>query len=238
LISYRLMKIALITGASEGIGSAIAEKLITNDFHIIALARSRAKLEKLYQTLNSNRLKIMTCDIRNREQIDDVLKIIRTTYPHMDVLINNAGVGYFEPILNTPFDHWQETMDVNVTGAFLMTQASYPLLKKSDRPHIFNICSTASRKGFTNCGAYSASKFGLLGFTEVLREEFRPLGVKVTAVIPGAVDTSFWNKADASFDRNKMLNPCAVADAIFQIYLQDPQTVTEEIIIKPTHGDF
>ncbi len=232
------MNTALVTGASEGIGAALTARLIENDFHVFAIARSAQKLDKLKQSLNSGRLTTVSCDLRDRSRIAEVMAGLAQTEVTLDILVNNAGVGYFKPLLGMPYDQWNETLEVNLTGAFLITQAAYPLMQRSAKPHIFNICSTASRKGFMNCGAYSASKFGLLGFTEVLREELRPSGVKVTAVIPGAVNTDFWSKAGGAFDRRQMLSPDAIAQAIINVYGQDIHTTTEEIIIKPSHGDF
>lgn len=229
-------RFALITGATKGIGAALVEAFIEREFNIIALAKTPQRLEQLTRRFKS--VYPFTCDVASVSDAATTFEAIRSVTHRIDVAINNAGIGYFEPISETSFEHWQQTIGVNLTGAFLMTQHTIPLLRQSDRPHIFNILSTAAKKGFTNCGAYSASKFGLLGFTEVLREEMRPYGIKVTAVIPGSVDTPFWEEQNSGFDTSKMLKPNDVAKSILFAYEQSPNNMIEEITLKPSIGDF
>lgn len=229
-------RFALITGATKGIGAALAEAFIEQQFKIIAIAKTQQRLDQLAGRFSS--VHPFVCDVSSFADVTKTFEAIRSITRRIDVVINNAGVGYFEPIIETSIEHWQQTMGVNLTGTFLVTQQAIPLLRQSDRPHIFNIVSTAGKKGFSNCGAYSASKFGLLGFTEVLREEMRPLNIKVTAVIPGAVNTPFWEEQDSVFDTTKMLNTQDVAKAVLFAYEQAPNNMIEEITLKPSIGDF
>jgi len=229
-----MSKIALITGASQGIGAAIVERMLQEQFTVLAMGRNPARL----QNLKRAGVVVYSCDVRDDTQITQTFTKIREKFSTLDILVHSAGVGYFEPIEQTSIAHWRETLDVNLTATFLITRESLPLLKKSSRAHIFNICSSASRKGFPNCGAYAASKFGLLGFTEVLREELRSHKIKVTAIIPGAVDTPFWLEAGTGFDTTKMIPASDVAQAVFFAYQQSLNNLIEEIVLKPATGDF
>ncbi|MBX7150515.1 SDR family NAD(P)-dependent oxidoreductase [bacterium] len=231
-----MSRFALITGATKGIGAALVEAFIERQFEIIAVAKTQQRLDQLTRRFNS--IHPFVCDVASVADVTKTFEAIRSVTHQIDVMINNAGIGYFEPITETSIEHWQQTIGINLTGAFLMTQRAIPLLRQSDRPHIFNIVSTAGKKGFPNCGAYSASKFGLLGFTEVLREEMRAFNIKVTAVIPGAVNTPFWEEQNSNFDTSKMLETQDVAKAVLFAYEQSLNNTIEEITLKPSIGDF
>jgi short-subunit dehydrogenase len=230
--------IVLVTGASKGIGAANVKLWVSSGAQVIAVSRNRKNLESLLKISSRKQVYPIVCDVSSPASVKEMRENVRANFKTVDVLINNAGIGYFEPIVTTSLEHWQTTIDVILTGTFLVTKFMLPLLKTSKKAHIFNICSTASRKGFANCGAYAAAKFGQLGFTEVLREEMRPFNIKVTAVIPGAVDTPFWDGQSSGFDRKKMLSPSDVAEAIQYAYRQSKNNLVEEIILKPSHGDF
>jgi short-subunit dehydrogenase len=227
--------IAVITGSTQGIGKSLAEVFVQDGFHVLAIARTRSKLEALAKEIEA--VEPYVCDVSQPHEVETLGKKIAEKYSCIDVLINNAGIGYSEPIEATTWEHWNEVLQTNLTGPFLMTKMALPLLEKSERPHVFNICSTASRRGFAHSSSYCASKFGLLGLTEVTRLELRPRGVRVTAVIPGAVHTPFWDGYAAGFDRSVMLDPHDVAVAIRDAYRQPANAVVEEILIKPACGD-
>ena len=229
-----MAKVALITGASQGIGAAIVRRLVQEQFTVLALGRN---LERL-QSLHTENTIAYSCDVGNQEQVTRTFQDIGKKCSSIDILVNAAGVGYFEPIEKTSTDHWTETIEVNLTGSFRITKEALPFLKRSASAHIFNICSSASRRGFPNCGAYAASKFGLLGFTEVLREELRSHKIKVTAIIAGAVHTPFWDKTGTGFDTSKMIPPDDVAQAVFFASQQSANNLIEEIVLKPATGDF
>jgi len=229
-----MTKTALVTGASRGIGAAIVHQLLLEQFTVLAVGRNLDRLK----SSKDKRLIPFLCDVRFEQQVLHTFRAIAEKFECIDILVNGAGVGYFEPVEETSFAHWSETMAVNLSGSFLITKAALPFLKRSSRAHIFNICSSASRRGFPNCGAYAASKFGLLGFTEVLREELRSHRIKVTAITPGAVDTPFWETTGAGFDITKMIPSEDVAQAVMFAYQQSANNLVEEIILKPASGDF
>lgn len=229
--------IVLVTGASKGMGAAHVDRWFKSGAQVIAVARNKKKLELSLKKYPGEWVHPVVCDVSSPSSVSQLTRHIRKHFKRLDVLINNAGEGYFEPIAKTSLDHWERTLDSVLTGTFLVTQAMLPLLQKSPKAHIFNICSTASKKGFINCGAYAAAKFGQLGFTEVLREELRPLGIKVTAIIPGAVDTPFWDTQPSEFDRTLMLQAQDVAESVAYAYAQTMNNLVEEIILKPACGD-
>lgn len=229
--------VVLVTGASKGIGAANVDRWIRDGAFVIALSRIKKTLELSVKKYPKGKVFPIVCDVSSPASVEESCRIIKTKFKRVDVIINNAGTGYFEPIEKTSLEHWQTTINTILTGTFLMTKAMLPLLKKSKKAHIFNICSTASKKGFINCGSYAAAKFGQLGFTEVLREELRPMRIKVTAIIPGAVNTPFWEKQASGFDLSKMLHAGDVADAIAYAYTQSNNNLVEEIVLKPACGD-
>lgn len=230
-------RVALVTGASRGIGAAIGEALLEAGFSVVGISRRIQKGSAAQTTVPSSYL-AMTCDVTVEAEVSRLIKEIDARYGRLDMVVNNAGIGYVEPLAETPLDHWKSTLDVNLTGAFLVSQYAIPLLRKSGQGHIFNMASVAGRKGFAGWGAYSASKFGLLGLTEVLREELRSDGVKVTAVIAGATDTPFWDVLQTGFDRSRMIPAKDVAKAILEAYAHSDTCSVDEIVLKPARGDF
>ena len=229
--------IVLVTGASKGIGASNVNRWVRSGATVLAVARSKRSLELSLKKYPTRQVYPLAGDVGSPSFVELLCETVKKKFKRVDVLINNAGVGYFEPIAETSVEHWQSTLGTVLTGTFLITKAMLPLLQKSQRAHIFNICSTASKKGFVNCGSYTAAKFGQLGFTEVLREELRAKRIKVTAIIPGAVDTPFWETQNSGFDRRKMLRARDVAEAIYYAYHQGKNNLVEEIILKPACGD-
>lgn len=231
------MRIALVTGATKGIGFSVTGHLLQNDFLVLALARHEEHLEDLRRSYKLYPLETYPCDVSNPDQVKNTVNAVSRKHSAVDLLINNAGVGYFESLESTSDIHWHETLQTNLSGPFYLTRECLPLLMKSDKPHVMNICSTASRKGFPGCTAYAASKFGLLGMTEVWREELRAQNIKVTAVIPGPVRTPFWQSFENDFDPSLMTSPESIAQSVLWIYNQPQACSIDEITIKPITGD-
>jgi NADP-dependent 3-hydroxy acid dehydrogenase YdfG len=233
------MKInVLVTGASSGIGAACVESWIRAGAAVIAVSRNKKKLESFSKKFSRSQVFPIACDVSSEIAVDKMRRVVGKHFKSLDILINNAGAARFEPIAETLLENWNTAIGSILTGSFLVTKAMLPLLMSSKKAHIFNICSTASKKGFINCGAYSAAKFGQLGFTEVLREEMRALNIKVTAIIPGAADTPFWDVQETGFDRKQMLQADDIAEAVRFAYRQPKHNLVEEIILKPSCGDF
>jgi NADP-dependent 3-hydroxy acid dehydrogenase YdfG len=141
----------------------------------------------------------------------------------------------YKPFARTTLAEWQKNIDTNLTALFLTTRAALPLLS-SCRGHVVNILSISSREAYPNCSAYSASKFGALGFTRVLREELRPLGIRVTAILPGSTNTRLKNEFDFSVRVRELIQPKDVAGAVLGALLQPRRTAVEEIVLMPSRG--
>lgn len=228
-------KTIAITGASRGIGLAIARALSAEGASLILLGRDRRALEKAARGLSGAAL-VVRADVTRPAEVARAFRAIRRRAGHLDALVNNAGVFTYKPFPRTSLEDWQANIDSNLTSIFLATQAALPLLQRSASAQIVNILSVSSRIPFANCAAYTASKFGALGLTGVLRKELRPLGVRVTAILPGTTDTRMAEEFDFPIDRKRLIQPNDVAAAVLAALLQPPRTTVEEVLLMPSSG--
>jgi short-subunit dehydrogenase len=152
-----------------------------------------------------------------------------------DILINNAGQFIPGNIHNEPEGHLEKMLEINLYSAYHLTRRLLPSMIQQKSGHIFNICSIASLNAYANGGAYSISKFALLGFSKNLREEMKPKGIKVTAVLPGATMSASWDVA--SIDPNRIMEANDIATMVYAASQLSPQAVVEDIILRPQLGD-
>ena len=228
---------ALITGASRGIGLAIAETLAREGCNLILTARDAKALTKAAHRLERHGTQISThpCNVGDPHSVDALFTHVRRMTRPLDILINNAGVA--QPNLtveNLPYPLWKEVIDTNLNGIFLITQASLGLMKRGAT--IANNLSSAATRVFPGTAAYNASKHGALGFTNTLREELRGKGIRVIALLPGATDTEIWNTLWPKAPRKKMMSPEAIAIAVLNALLLPENCTVEELKIMPTVG--
>jgi len=230
-------RVALVTGGGSGIGLAIAEKLSRNGFRTLITGRDPAKLQHAASLLQKKggTVRFQVCDVSDPRAVDSLFQSEELKELH--VLVNNAGVTAFASLDETSLEDWNRILSINLTGPFLVTQKALPRLIKT-RGHIFNIVSVAGKRGFPKAGAYCASKFGLYGLNEVLREEMRAKGVKVTAILPGATDTPIFDGAEGDWDRSKMVRPSDIADSLWLALNQSPNALLEEVVVAPASGAF
>jgi NAD(P)-dependent dehydrogenase (short-subunit alcohol dehydrogenase family) len=232
-----LNRTALITGASRGIGLAIAEALAREGCNLILTSRDENSLTKAARRLErfGTRVMVETCDVRDPYVVDALFSHIRRTAKRLDFLINNAGVGHANlTIENLPYPTWKEVLETNLDGTFLVTQASLALMKRGAT--IVSNLSIAASRVFPGSAAYNASKHGALGFTNTLREELRGKGIRVIALLPGATDTDIWNTLWPKAPRKKMMSPETVATALLNALLLPENSTIEELTIMPTVG--
>jgi len=229
----------VITGATKGIGRAIAEKFATEKSRLIVCARSlndlnnmKADFEKNYPT---SILETHTVDMANKAEVVAFAQTINNNGIVPDIIVNNAG--YFIPgsVYNEEDGTIEKMIAVNLYSAYHFTRELLPKMMEAKKGHIFNMCSIASLQAYANGGSYSISKFALLGFSKNLREEMKPYGIKVTAVLPGATMTASWEGADIDPERIMEVND--VADMVYAASKLSPQAVMEEIILRPQLGD-
>ena len=226
------VKLAVVTGATRGIGLAIAEELSLRGFRLILVGRDQRLLDKL-----AARLPLATafaCDIRDPESVALLATTLRKLRRE-DVLINNAGIaGPSQPIATLDFATWRDVIATNLHGTFLVTTAILPLMKKGSV--IVNNLSVAARTSFPGMAAYNASKRGLLGFTETLREELRERKIRVVALLPGATDTAIWKQFWPNAPRRAMVAPATVGRLVAEAVTLPLNANVEELVITPSAG--
>jgi len=228
---------ALITGATRGIGLAIAHALANESCNLILTARDEAALQKLSRELARKKIRILAypCDVRDPYSVDDLFRAIRHQFRNLDILINNAGIAHPNlPVEKLPYPVWRDVLATNLDGTFLVTQASLPLMKSGAT--IVNNLSIAATRVFAGSAAYNTSKHAALGLTNTLREELRPRAIRVIGLLPGATDTDIWTTLWPQAPRKKMMSPDTVANAVLEAILLPKNATVETLEILPTAG--
>jgi len=235
-------RLALITGANRGIGLAIARALARDGCNLIitgrderALGKARIELEKLHPAKRNAHVLAQSCDVRSPDSVDYLFTLVRGLHKPLDILINNAGIGHpNRTIGELPYPTWMEVIDTNLNGLFLVTQAALAVMKRGGT--IVNNLSIAAERVFPGSAAYNASKHGALGFTDTLREELRPKGIRVIALMPGATDTAIWDTLWPRAPRRKMMSADTVAQTVLNALLVPDGATVEKIVVMPSVG--
>jgi len=230
-------QVALVTGATRGIGLALARALAAKSCHLILTARDEKALAQISRELASAKFKSLThpCDIRNPHDVDALFRAARRQFRRLDILINNAGIAHANlPVEKLPFPVWKDVLETNLTGTFLVTQAALAIMKRGGT--IVNNLSIAANRVFPGSAAYNASKHGALGLTNTLREELRQRGIRVIALLPGATNTDIWTTLWPQAPRKKMMSVETVAEATLQAILLPANATVESLEILPTAG--
>jgi len=225
-----------ITGASSGIGKAIALEFIKNGMDVIASSRKIDSLKKSKDEFNNELFHYYPLDITKPDDVKSTVKKIKNNFD-IYCLINNAGITTFSPASKDTLKVVEGIIKTNLLGAISSIQNVLPHFIKKERGLIINILSVAARKAFENSSAYSASKAGLLAYSNVLREEVRASNVKVINILPGATRTPIWPAESLSKHANKMMSPRDIAKLVFEIYNLKSNMVPEEIVLRPLQGD-
>ena len=229
-------KVAVVTGASSGLGLEFAKQLIDRGAHVFGLARSADKLSALRDRFGE-RFHPIPCDVTDEEQVEEAFRAVEREGGRLDVLVNNAGLGKFGPVDELPLGHWAVQLDTNLTGVFLCTRRAVPLMKKQNERtgfggHIVNIASVAGLIGNPQLSAYNTTKFGLRGFSESLMKEVRDDGIKVTCFYPGSVETNFSNVAGSSGSSNPM-QPDDIAATVVHVLETSDNYLISEVVMRP-----
>jgi 3-oxoacyl-[acyl-carrier protein] reductase len=225
---------ALITGASRGIGLAIARKLAQLGARLSLCARDAARLESAGADLRHNGFEILTmvADVTRPNEIQNLVDRTHRELGPIDILINNAGIGRFGPAHQMNEADWDAVLDTNLKSVFLVTRAVVPEMIERKRGHVVNISSLAGKNAFAGGGIYCASKWGLMGLTACMAEDLRAHNIRVSAVCPGSVATDF--SPHTGRDTSKLLQPEDVAHAVVTLVTQAPQSFISEIDLRPT----
>jgi short-subunit dehydrogenase len=227
----------LITGASRGLGRAIAEKFASHGHRLLLTARQPVALYNFMAELQTRfehiEIKALPADLSNKQGINEVISWAKAF--QIDILINNAGSFLPGSTHNEPEGALEQMMATNLYSAYHLTRGLLPDMISRSRGHIFNMCSIASLKAYPNGGAYSISKFALYGFTQNLREEMKGHGIKVTAVLPGAAYTDSW--IGSGIDPKRIMEAADIANMIYAASQLSPQACVEDIVLRPQLGD-
>jgi NAD(P)-dependent dehydrogenase (short-subunit alcohol dehydrogenase family) len=229
--------VALVTGATRGIGLAIARALAAEECHLIVTGRDEVALKSVGRDLDSTKIHVLAvpCDVRDPHSVDDLFRMIRREFRRLDILINNAGIAHSNlSVDKLPFPVWKDVLATNLDGMFLVTQAGLAIMKRGGT--IVNNLSVAANRVFAGLAAYNASKHGALGLTNTLREELRPKGIRVIGLLPGATDTEIWKTLWPQAPRRKMMSAETVASAVVQAILLPENATVETLEIRPSAG--
>ncbi|MCC6186255.1 MAG: SDR family NAD(P)-dependent oxidoreductase [Chitinophagaceae bacterium] len=232
------MKTAIITGATQGIGAAIAAHLAKEHFTLIVCSLSIKDLETLQKTLTdlgSPKVYIKSADLGNKDAAKDFAHFALNCAPHIDMLVNNAGIFIPGDILEEEEGQLEMMLDLNLIAPYAITRIIAPKMKTQKSGHIFNICSVASLKAYPMGGSYSISKYALLGFSENLRQELKMDKIKVTAICPGATNSRSW--AGSGVPEERIMPAADVAIALWSAYSMSANTDVETIVMRPQFGD-
>ena len=231
--------IALVTGASSGIGEAISRKLSSENYHVILSSRSADKLNHLNKELMGLGYKtyIIPCDVTNEKDVENLYKE-SSKIGFVNCVLNNAGFGKFSKISDVSNSDWNQQLDTNLKGPFLIVKQFVKDMINNKQGKILFVNSVAGKYGYPFSAAYVASKFGLKGLADSLRNELREYNIKVISIHPGAIDTNFWDNIKADFPREEMLCAKDVADTIFHALKAPRSVVLEEVVVRRTAGDF
>jgi short-subunit dehydrogenase len=229
----------IITGGTKGIGRATAEIFAAEGANLAICARTASDLEDMRRDFSLRfpdcQLLTRDVDVSSKAQLLEFATWLMEEWDQFDVLINNAGVFIPGEILKEKSGKLETMMETNLYSAYHLTRAIAPRMIEQGKGHIFNVCSIASLFAYPNGGSYSISKFAMLGFSKVLREELKEKGVRVTSVMPGATWSASWEGAD--FPEDRLMPPEDIAKLILSIYQLSDASVVEDIVIRPQLGD-
>jgi 3-oxoacyl-[acyl-carrier protein] reductase len=227
-------KTALITGGSKGIGYGIAEALIGLNIKVAITSRTQASADKAAAELNKlkkGEAMGIAADVRNAESQQKAVDAVLRKWGKLDIMIANAGIGYFGSIETLTNEQWKETIDTNLTGAFYSIKAAVPALKES-KGYVITIASLAGTNFFAGGSAYNASKFGLVGFSQAIMLDLRNYGIKVTTIMPGSVATDFGHSSEK--DPAWMIQPEDIGQLVVDLLNMPPRTLPSKIEVRPT----
>jgi 3-oxoacyl-[acyl-carrier protein] reductase len=228
-------KVAIVTGASRGIGRAIAIMLGRHGARVVPAARTEPDLLAVCREIESfggESLAVRT-DMTSEEEIKRLVRTTVERFGKLDVVINNAGIGVFGPLETTATEDWDRIMATNVRGPFILCREAIPHLKPTnDISCIINICSVVGVKGYINQAAYTASKHALMGMTKVLAQEVQQYGIRVHAICPGGVNTNLIAEARPNLDPSLLVHPDEIAEIVLFLLTRRGNAVVDQVNVR------
>lgn len=226
-------KIAVVTGASSGIGQAFAEALVNKGALVYGIGRNLSRLNDVEERLGNN-FKSIKLDITKHKDIEHWVSQTFKEGHLPDILVNNAGIGFKKPVEELSVQEWDAMMLTNLSGVFYLTRLIVPYLKKNASvSHILNIGSVAGLLGNPELSGYNATKFGLRGFSEALFKELRGDGIKVSCMMPGSIETPFFNNMDGMEANERMMQAEDVATLLVQLIETPDNFLINEVTFRP-----
>ena len=221
-------RVAIVTGASRGIGLAIAEALIARGARVVGLARDARRLQNLVGRLG-NAFFPLVCDVGITEEVAEAVRTTQRTLGSPDILINNAGVGRFGPVDELSLHDWDEMLATNISGLFHCVRHAAPMMKARRHGHIVNVASIAGKVAYPNASGYNATKFAVRGMSKALADELEAFGIKVTSIYPGATDTAFGSGRPGPVT----MRPEEVAEAVVFCLERSDTLLITEMVMRP-----
>jgi NADP-dependent 3-hydroxy acid dehydrogenase YdfG len=230
-------KVAVVTGASSGIGEAAVRLLVAEGMHVFLSARRRERIDALAEELGEKATAVIA-DVANVDQVRVLFDKVRARFGGLDLLFNNAGLGVFGPFTASAPEDWRRMIDANIYGVLNCTRAAVPLMQGRPGAMISSVASTGGRYGVEGWSVYCATKFAVVGFHDALRKELGLEGIRVSVIEPGAVWTEFGHNVpeEALRERRASLDALTaddVAQALVYAFAQHPRVLVEEIIVRP-----
>jgi len=228
-------KVALITGGTKGIGLGIAHALLAKGVKVVITSRSEDSAKEIEKELSAKYPKQilgLACDVRNFDSQQDCVDKTTAHFGALDILIANAGVGFFASVDEMTVEQWNDTIDTNLTGVFYSVKAAIPALKES-KGYLFTIASLAGTNFFAKGSAYNASKFGLVGFTQAAMLDLREYEIKTTTIMPGSVATHFNGNTPSEKDAWK-IQPEDIGQMVVDLLAMHPRTLPSKVEVRPS----
>jgi NADP-dependent 3-hydroxy acid dehydrogenase YdfG len=223
----------LVAGAGGSIGSRAVKLLTTSGAQVFITGRNIEKLQQVAQECNIAASRVQTCDISNPEQVQQLKEAYFAALPTIDVLINAAGVGIIKPVEQLTEADFLRSLNWNLYGAFLLVKSFLPAMKEVKKGLIINIPGVLGKTPMAGAAAYSASKYGLVGMMQCIREEVKRTEIRITNLFMGGVDSNFWDTIDLKVQREKMITAEEAAKAIWFLCQQPASAVVSEMVLQP-----
>jgi 3-oxoacyl-[acyl-carrier protein] reductase len=214
-------KVAIVTGSGRGIGRATALELAKEGANVVATARTEEEIKRTSEEIKEFGREAISvrCDVRSSNDIKNLVRKTIEKFGRIDVLVNNAGVAIYKPLVEITEEEWKETIDINLKGAFLCSREVLPVMVRQNSGIIVNISSGLGKIGAANFSAYCAAKFGVIGLTEALAKEVEDKGIRVYAVCPRAVDTKLYYDIFPGTDPSYLSSPEDIAKEVVKLCL-------------------
>lgn len=227
-------QVALVTGAGRGIGRALALALARRGARVFLAARTREQINAVESEIKADggQARAVAGDVADEGNVAQLFQMIQDEAGRLDVLINNAGIGSFGPLADIETADFDRVIAVNLRGTFLCSKYALRMMQPVNRGSVINIASVVGFKGYPDQGAYTASKHGIMGLTKTLAVEAQEHGIRVSAVLPGGVDTDLIGDARPDIDRSTLLKSEDIADTVLFLLSLPPRAAIDEIYIR------